>query len=102
MNEIIFNNPINIPPKVTERYEQLYDLIQEKSYDGRIEAIEVAKYIGRNANWFRAAIASGTVPFAFASGKQDRATSYIGILPLWQFETQCNLFMVQQMIKEGK
>lgn len=94
------NNCIIVPPKITERYEQLYNLIQNESKNGRIEAEKVAKYIGRNTDWFRAAIASGTVPFAFASGKQDRATSYIGILPLWQYETQCNLFMVQQMIKE--
>lgn len=98
MSEILIKNVGMVPPKVTERFEQLYDLIQNESKDGRLEAEKVAKYIGRNVDWFRSAINSGTVPFAFASGKQERATSYIGILPLWQYETQCNLFMIQQMM----
>lgn len=91
-----------VPPSVEKRYEELYDLIECRSEDGRLEAKDVAKYMGRSAQWFREAIANGTVPFAFADGTKGRTISYIGVLPFFQYETQCNLFMVKQLLKNER
>lgn len=84
---------LRIPPIIVERYEQLYDLVQNKSKDGKLPAEVVAKYMGRDVSWFRRAICNGAVPFGFGDGNTGRATSYIGVLPFWQYETQCNLFL---------
>lgn len=92
---------IMIPPAVIDRYEQLYELVQNKSDNGRLAAKDVAEYMGRSVQWFRDALANGTVPFAFADGTKGRVTSYIGILPFWQYETQCNLFMAQNILQGG-
>lgn len=79
---------LKIPPIILERYNQLYDLIQNKSFNGRIEAKEVAKYLNKDRQWFQRAICNGAVPFAFGDVIIKRSISYIGILPFWQYETQ--------------
>ena len=34
-----------IPKQIIERYEELYDLVTNKSVDGEIAAIDLAKYL---------------------------------------------------------
>lgn len=89
---------IRIPPIITERYEQLYDLVQNQSKDGKLEVKLVAEYLGRDVDWLRRALCNGAVPFGFGDGTTGRAVSYIGILPFFQFETQCNLFNAKNKI----
>lgn len=91
----MMSETLRIPPIVQERYDQLYDLVQNHSKDGYLEAAQVAKYLGKNADWFRRAVCNGTVPFAFGDPNTGRACSYIGVLPFWLFETQCNFQMLK-------
>ena len=50
-----------IPKVILSRYDELYDLVTNKSVDGEIAAIDLAKYLGKSVAW---------------------------VLPLYQFETQ--------------
>ena len=77
-----------IPPLIESRYDELYDLVQNKSVDGHIDVKQLAEYYHRDRAYIQACIVSGAVPFAFAPYGGGRPVSQIGILPLFLFETQ--------------
>lgn len=77
-----------IPKVILSRYDELYDLVTNKSVDGEIAAIDLAKYLGKSVAWVRQTIQNGCLPYAFGDAGKKRNTSYIGVLPLYQFETQ--------------
>lgn len=84
------------PPKVVERYQELYDLIENESKNGQITVSQLAKYMHCSVEWLRNAIYNGSCPFAFGDGTTGRSKSYIDIHPLWQFATQNSTFVTQQ------
>ena len=87
-----------IPKQIIERYEELYDLVTNKSVDGEIAAIDLAKYLRKSVAWTRNAIQNGRFPFAVGDAGKGRNISYIGVFPFYQFETQG--FLIQHVQKE--
>jgi hypothetical protein len=79
---------MSIPPIIQERYEELYDLVQNKSKNARITAAQLAEYNKCDIDYIRSCIQSGKLPFAFSADGKGRNQSYIGILPFYNFETQ--------------
>ncbi len=77
-----------VPKVILYRYNELYDLVTNKSIDGEISAANLAKYLGKSVSWVRQAIQSGKLPYAFGDSDKARNSSYIGVLPFYQFETQ--------------
>lgn len=77
-----------VPEPILERYAELYDLVTNKSVDGEIAAVDLAKYLRKSVSWTRNAIQNGRFPFAVGDNEKGRNTSYIGIFPFYQFETQ--------------
>lgn len=45
-----------IPKVILSRYDELYDLVTNKSVDGEIAAIDLAKYLGKSVAWVRQAV----------------------------------------------
>ena len=89
------NNTTNIivPKTVIASYEELYDLCENQSRDGRVSAINTAKFLGMDYEAFRRLVFNGQVPFAFGSNKMvGRGVSCIHVLPLYQFMTQGTVF----------
>ena len=84
---------IEVPKTVIASYEELYDLCENHSKDGRVSAVYTAKLLGISYESFRRLIFNGQVPFAFGSNKMvDRGVSCIPVLPLYQFMTQGTIF----------
>lgn len=83
-------NHFSDPPIIDELLDQLYDLVQNQSKDGRLKAVQVANFLGMNTDALRHCIQAGCVPFAFANGKSGRAESYIPVLPFYSWVTQRN------------
>lgn len=84
---------LEVPKSVITSYEELYDLCENHSKDGRVSAINTAKLLGISYESFRKLIFDGQVPFAFGGNKMvDRGVSCIHVLPLYQFMTQGTVF----------
>ena len=88
------------PPEVMEQYQVIYDLIRNESENGRLPVIKVAKALRIDQTWFRRAIRNRCVPFAFGDGSTDRAVSYIGVWPFWQYMSQGEPWLLEQHKKE--
>ncbi len=81
-----------VPPLIGEKYDEFYDLIQNKSKNGVLNPKDVAEFLGKDFAWLRNCIYAGGVPFAFGTNKNvDRGTSCIHVLPFYQFMTQGSL-----------
>ena len=90
-----------IPQIITDRYAALCDLVQNHSIDGRVKVIDLARYYGCDQNYLADVINTGHAPFAFCPGDKKRAVSYIGVLPLFMFETQ-GVLMNERFIVERR
>ena len=64
-----------IPKVILSRYDELYDLVTNKSVDGEIAAIDLAKYLGKSVAWVRQAIQNGCLPYAFGDAGKKRNTT---------------------------
>lgn len=82
-----------VPKVILSRYDELYDLVTNKSVDGEIAAIDLAKYLGKTVSWVRNAAQNGRLPYAFGDSGKARNSSYIGVLPFYQFETHNQIFV---------
>lgn len=89
-----------VPKVIIERYDELYDLVTTKSIDGEISAIDLAKYLGKTVSWVRNAAQNGRLPYAFGDTGKARNSSYIGVLPFYQFETRNQIFVPNLLICE--
>lgn len=86
------NLKLEVPQIILDRYDALVDLVENKSVDGHVPAIELAKYYGVGVDYLRGVIQTGRLPYAFAP-ESGRSVSYIGILPLFMFETQSGVML---------
>ena len=68
-----------VPTVILARYSELYDLVTNKSVDGEISAVNLAKYLGKSVPWVRQVIQNGKLPYAF--GDSDHIS--------WSFSCQC-------------
>lgn len=76
------------PSKLVERHFQLYDLVENKSKNGMLAAVDVAKYYNIRYETFTKLVKNRALPFAFGDSTSQRIQSYISISALWNFETQ--------------
>ncbi len=89
-------NLFEIPSIVTERYGELVDLIENKSVDrAHVAARDLAEYLRVDVNYLRSVIQTGRLPYAFAP-QAGRSVSYIGVLPLFLYETQAGVTLLKK------
>ena len=95
------HHPYKIPPAIDDSYIRLYDLVQNRSDNGRLKAADVADYLGMSVDALRRCIQSGSVPFAFANSKSGRAESYIPILPFYSWAVQ-RIYGIDSLRPQGR
>lgn len=84
---------IIVPPIIGEKYDELYELVQNKSKDGILLPKQVATFLNKDMEWFLNTIYEGTCPFAFGNNRGvQRGSSCIHVLPFYAYMTQGTLF----------
>lgn len=82
-----------VPKIVLEKYDELYDLVENQSTDGILLPKQVARYLGKDTEWLLNTIYEGSCPFAFGNNRGvKRGSSCIHVLPFYAYMVQGQLF----------
>ncbi len=91
---------LQVPEIVVSRYTELCELLTDKSIDGaRVAARDLANYLRVDVTYLRSIIHTGKLPYGF-SPESGRAVSYIGVLPMFMYETQGVLTTMMNLQRE--
>ena len=93
---------LQVPEIVVARYEELCDLLTNRAIDGaHVSARDLAEYMRVDVAYLRGVIRTGKLPYGF-SPESGRAVSYIGVLPMFMYETQGALATMMRMQWEAE
>ena len=92
---------LEVPEIVLRRYTELCELLSTKAIDGaHISARDLADYLRVDKTYLRNVIHTGKLPYGF-SPESGRAVSYIGVLPMFMYETQGVLAPIFREVLRG-
>ena len=91
---------LQVPEIIVSRYTELCDLLTTKAVDGaHVSARDLADYLRVDIAYLRSIIHTGKLPYGF-SPESGRAVSYIGVLPMFMYETQGVLMTMMNKERE--
>lgn len=99
MPNIYLSEPPELDELLHELRQQLSDFVCKENVNGSLSVAAVAKFLDVSVVWFRKAIQSGKVPFAFSGGTSDREVSYISTFAFCNWIMQNRPFVIEMNAK---
>lgn len=99
-NMSAISEPLELDELLQQLRQQLSDFVCKENVNGSLSVAAVAKFLDVSVVWFRKAIQSGKVPFAFSGGTSDREVSYISTFAFCNWIMQNRPFLIETNIEK--